>query len=157
MLVDLPMIIPSPSCPSGGCELIVKESPLPTAAKFADYVSLLAIRSLPSANGDKFLDMVFKAERPLPSGHHLAIHMVAADGSIVTQLDSEIVKNSSLKQGELWVEHIQIPSQFLTPQVVKLGLAIYSDPKSPLSVTYPNTDYDGRRMLVDLAMIGLVK
>lgn len=157
MLVDLAMIIPSPSCPSGGCELIVKESPLPTAAKFGDYVSLLAIRSQPSANGDQFLDMVFKVERPLPSGHHLAVHMVAADGSIVTQLDSEIVKNSSLKQGELWAEHIQIPSRFLTPQVVKLGLAIYSDPKSPLPVTYPNTDYGRKRMLVDLAMIGLLK
>jgi peptidoglycan/LPS O-acetylase OafA/YrhL len=157
MLVDLAMIIPPPSCPSGECELIVKESPLPTAAKFGDYVSLLAIRSKPSTDGDQSLDMVFKVERPLPSGHHLAVHMVAADGSIVTKFDSEIVKNRSLKQGELWAEHIQIPSRFLTPQVVKLGLAIYYDPKSPLPVTYPNTDYDGKRMLVDLAMIGLVK
>jgi len=45
----------------------------------------------------------------------------------------------------------------MTPEAVRLGLAIYADPAAPLSVEYSTLDYGGKRMLVDFAMIGLIK
>jgi peptidoglycan/LPS O-acetylase OafA/YrhL len=149
----IPMLIAIPSCPAEGCEAIIKEAQLPTPAKFGNYISLLAIRSQPQKNGDQFFDIVFKVEQPLPSEHKLAVHIVTADGTIVTQIDTPIVKNRALKSGDLWMEHIQIPARLMNPEAVRLGLAIYADPAAPLSVEYPTVDYGGKRMLVDFALI----
>lgn len=150
-----PIWLASHTCPAGVCELIVREAQLPEPARFGDYVSLLAIRPRASGNGNHVLDLVFKVRHPLPSGYRLAVHLVAANGAIVTQFDSQVLEDRLLKKGGLWLKQVQIPAQFITPDVARLGVAIYSDPKFPLPVAYTHTDYDGKRMLIDLSLLGL--
>lgn len=133
------------------CDSFVSRFSLVSPASFDRYADLLAIRLSQAQNQEgKLLEMVFRARR-ITKGTHLAIHIVARDGRIISQIDSLLVKNQGLSDGQLWLESVLIPNRLVDDQSVGIGIALYDDPRNPYRVFYPRTDFDGRRILIDFS------
>lgn len=150
-----PLLFKSEACPPNLCEAIANSHRLSTPAIFGDYVELTALRLSTMekmGTGYSRLDFLFNVKTPLPAGYRLAIHLVDANGVIVSQVDSLLVKNRGLSKGEEWLQNIEIPTSWLK-QGKSIGVVIYSDPNSPLTVTYPQTDFDGHRVLFNISQI----
>jgi peptidoglycan/LPS O-acetylase OafA/YrhL len=153
-MINGPLLIKIKPDPPALYQVLTGSHLLSTPASFSGFVDLSAVSLSPFAvdGEDRRLDLLFNVQSPLPNGYLVAVHIVAADGSIIHQTDFPLVKARGLIKGERWIESIKIPAQWLK-QAKGLGIAIYSDPKSPLTVTYPRTDYDGRRALIDFSQI----
>jgi hypothetical protein len=149
-MINGPLFIKIKPGPTALHQVLAGSHLMSTPASFSGFVDLSAVSLSPSTvdGEDRRLDLLFNVQSPLPSGYLIAVHIVAVDGSIIHQTDFPLVKARGLTKGERWVESVKIPAQWLK-QAKRLGIAIYSDPKSPLIVTYPRTDYDGRRVLID--------
>jgi peptidoglycan/LPS O-acetylase OafA/YrhL len=145
------------SCPSILCQSLAQQHALSPFANFGGYIELTAVY-LSASNADdaeyRELDLLFNVLKPLPEDdYNVAIHLVTADGKIVSQSDFTILNNHrNLSQGQ-WVRHIKIPAAWLK-QGSGLGIAVFSKkPIKLLNVIYPKTDYDGKRVLIDFATI----
>lgn len=101
---------------------------LATSASFGGFVDLSAISLSPyvATGEDRRLDLLFHVQSPLPEGYRVAVHMVAADGSIIQHTDFNLVKARGLAKGGSWVESVKIPAQWLV-QAKYVGIAIYSE------------------------------
>ncbi|MFA9950473.1 acyltransferase family protein [Dentiradicibacter hellwigii] len=150
----LPGLISYEAC-TAECENFVSQFSLIPSAGFDRYADLLAIRlkQAPSQEG-KFLEMVFRAKR-ITKSTHLAVHIVAKDGQIVSQIDTLLVKSQGLSDGQLWLERVLIPNRLVDDRSVGIGIALYDDPRKPYRVSYPRTDFDGRRILIDFSELKL--
>lgn len=152
-LKQLPAALAAPSCAGNECELIITTSSLPVAGTFGDYVSLLAVRSVIPEQGGRRLEFVFQIVRPLPDGYHFAVHLIDEHSEIITKSDLKMVEATSLNQGDRFLERVDFSEKLLSPSITGLGVAIYNDPSSPLSVEFTRVDYNGRRMLMDLSSV----
>lgn len=140
-------------CPPVLCQELAQQHPLSLPANFGGYVELTALHLSTNKAQDaehKQLDLLFNVKQNLPNGYSVAIHLVTADGSIVSQADFPILEDRPLTKGNKWLERIKIPSTWPT-QGTGLGIAFYSKSVELLTVSYPKTDYDGKRMLIDFA------
>ncbi|MDD1607499.1 MAG: hypothetical protein LUQ18_03170, partial [Methylococcaceae bacterium] len=109
------------------------------------YVELTALHL--SANE---VELLFTIRQPLPIGYSVAVDVVAADGTTVAKTDTLILKARDLSEGKQWLEYIKLPADALK-QGSKLGIAIHSKSIQLLNVSYPKTDNDGKRVLIDFA------
>ena len=133
------------------CNDLVAQSSLSSPASFDRYADLLAVRlsRVPNQEG-RLLEMVFRAKQ-VTAGTRLAVHIVTRDGQIVSQIDYVLVKNQGLANGQLWFESVLIPDRLVDDRSVGIGVALYDDPRKPYRVSYPRTDFDGRRILLDFS------
>lgn len=150
-----PLLFKTEACPSKLCEMLADNHRLSTPAIFGEYVELKALQlSTPIKKNvaNSRLDFLFNVKAPLSAGYRLAIHLMDANGVIVSQADTLLVKNRGLSKGEEWLQNIEIPTSWLK-QGKSIGVVIYSDPNTPLTVTYPQTDFDGHRVLFNISQI----
>jgi peptidoglycan/LPS O-acetylase OafA/YrhL len=153
-MMNVHLIFKPEPCPLALCQTLTASHRLSIPVSFGDFVDLSAVRLSPSIAGgeDKRLDLLFNVRSPLPNGYFVAVHFVTADGSIIKHNDFSIVKARGLTKGDRWVETVKIPAQWLV-KAKGIGIAMYSDPKDLITVTYPKTDYGGRRALIDFSQI----
>lgn len=152
-----PVSVKTEACPPKLCEAIANSHRLSTPAIFGDFVELTALQWVTPIKKQVLhpsLNFLFNVKTPLPAGYRLAIHLVDANGVIVSQVDSLLVKNRGLGKGEEWLENVDVPNSWMK-QGKGIGIVIYSDPNLPLTVTYPQTDFDGHRVLINFSKIDL--
>jgi len=144
-MLNLHVLIKLEPCPPALCQAVAQQYPLSPPAGFGDYVELTSLHL--SANE---VELLFTIRQPLPIGYSVAVDVVAADGTTVAKTDTLILKARDLSEGKQWLEHIKLPADALK-QGSKLGIAIHSKSIQLLNVSYPKTDNDGKRVLIDFA------
>ncbi|MFJ2684514.1 acyltransferase family protein [Pseudomonas sp. NPDC087342] len=153
MLKTLPPMFAPHGCQSEQCNYLVKNFTLSKSPQFGDSVRLIAATSRKATSGSSNIELAFKLLQPLPKGYILAVHLLDKNSEIIDKSDTYFSKSSSLRAGDEWVEVATLGGKSGNSQPEKLGLAIYLDPSLPMSVESPVSDYNGRRVILDLSSI----
>jgi peptidoglycan/LPS O-acetylase OafA/YrhL len=152
-LKTLPAMLAPKGCQSEQCNYLVKKFPLSKAPQFGDSIRLIAATSKNTLSGSSNIELAFELLQPLPKGYILAVHLLDKNSEIIDKSDTYFSKSSNLRAGDEWVEVATLGGKPGTTRAEKLGLAIYLDPAVPMTVESPVSDYNGRRVILDLSSI----
>lgn len=154
-LNTLPQILTPKGCQSEQCNYLVKNFALNKSSQFGESVRLIAAQSKKTTSGTNNIELAFELLQPLPKGYILAVHLLDKNSEIIDKSDTYFSNSSSLRAGDEWVEIATLGGKTNSAQPEKLGLAIYLDPSLPMTVESAVSDYNGRRVIIDLSSIQL--
>ncbi|MCX4219527.1 acyltransferase [Pseudomonas sp. MCal1] len=152
-LNTLPAAFAPRGCQSDECTSLVRNHVLNNSPIFGENLRLIAAKSLKNDSGSNTIELAFELIKPLPKGYILAVHLLDKDAQILDKSDSALSKSEKLRPGDQWEEVVTLKSGLDKPMPEMLGLAIYSDPASPITVHDTRSDYNGRRALLQLSNI----
>ena len=98
------------------------------------------------------LQTTWRREGRMDVAYATAVHLTDSGGRILGTFDRRSkAQLDDPKAGHTWSDSIVIPLHRISGDASQIGVGLYDDGERLLSIAHPRTDWDGRRLLIEIA------
>ncbi|MCE1119016.1 acyltransferase family protein, partial [Pseudomonas sp. NMI795_08] len=120
---------------------------------FDNGISLISASKTLNSNGEPFVNLYFTLIKPSPLNRHIGVHINDEHGNIISVIGDIVIDQSSIShpQGLVWVNSIKINESDFN-KAKSIGIATFQDVNALDSVVAGTSDWNGKRLIVNLPL-----